>query len=192
MGMVPCRGVDDDGDGSTSWPYLALAPHACVVSQSWCPVPSWRVVWATGTLDRNSTGVRWHSVGLPDAVGIVSPLAWPIAATGHVEACPLPSRCQKFDPQARAFTSIAVGDSAGPCEACVFARDRIRALRVERDGARALGVGRDGVCARGVRRGGPPQEVGRDGNYALNRLGELMFIAISFLPSGIPNIDTRQ
>jgi hypothetical protein len=38
----------------------------------------------------------------------------------------------------------------------------------------------------------PPRGVGRDGKYALNHLGELMFVAISSLSSGIPNIDTRQ
>jgi hypothetical protein len=38
----------------------------------------------------------------------------------------------------------------------------------------------------------PPRGVGRDGNYALNRPGELMFVAISSLPPCIPNIDTRH
>jgi hypothetical protein len=44
-------------------------------------------------------GVRQHSVGLPDAMDDMSSHAWPVTATGHVEACPLPSRCQKFDPK---------------------------------------------------------------------------------------------
>jgi hypothetical protein len=73
MGMALRCGIDDDGDGFTSWPHLPLAPHAGVVSWSWRPVPSRRVVWAMGALDGNHTGVRWHSVSLPDVVDIVSP-----------------------------------------------------------------------------------------------------------------------
>jgi hypothetical protein len=42
----------------------------------------------------------------------------------------------------------------------------------------------------GLDKAGPSQGVERDGNYALNRLGKLMFAAISSLPPGIPNIDT--
>jgi hypothetical protein len=47
-----------------------------------------------------------------------------------------------------------VGDSAGPCEACAPARDRIHALGVGQDGARAPRVRQDGVRAIGIERGG--------------------------------------
>jgi hypothetical protein len=40
MRMVPRRDIDVDGDCSTSWPCLPLAPYAGVVSQSWHPIPS--------------------------------------------------------------------------------------------------------------------------------------------------------
>jgi hypothetical protein len=96
-GTAPHRGNDDDVDGSTSWPHLPLALHASVVSRLWRPVPSQRVVWATGALDGDRTEVRWHSVGLLGIVGVMCPQAWPVAAMGHVEACSLLSRCQKFD-----------------------------------------------------------------------------------------------
>jgi hypothetical protein len=72
-------------------------------------------------------------------------------ATGHVEACQLPSWYQKFDPGLHAFTSIVVGDSVVPREACASALDRIRALGVGRDGARAPTAGRGGVRALGGR-----------------------------------------
>jgi hypothetical protein len=91
MRTAPHRGVGDDGDGSTSWPHLPLAPHVGVISWSWRLVPSWWAVWATSALDENRTGVRWHSVGLPTTVDVVNPQAWPVMAMGHVEACPLPS-----------------------------------------------------------------------------------------------------
>jgi hypothetical protein len=93
------RSVDDDGDGSTSWPYSPLAPHAGIISRSWRPIPSWRGAWSTGTPDESRTGVRQHSVGSPDPVGDVSSQVCPVMAMGHVETCPLPSWCQKFDPR---------------------------------------------------------------------------------------------
>jgi hypothetical protein len=34
-----------------------------------------------------------------DAVGDVSSQVWPVMAMGHVEMCPLPFWCQKFDPR---------------------------------------------------------------------------------------------
>jgi hypothetical protein len=77
----------------------------------------------------------------------------------------------------------------GPREACALAQQQACASGVGRDRARAPGVGRGGVRALGVGRGGPfPRGVGRDDNYALNRMGELMSVAISSLPPGIPNI----
>jgi hypothetical protein len=49
--------------------------------------------------DGTRVGVRQHSVALPDAMDDVSSQAWPVTAMGRIEACPLPSRCQKSDPE---------------------------------------------------------------------------------------------
>jgi hypothetical protein len=55
-----------------------------------------------------------------------------------------------------------------------------------------LGPGEAESVPLGSNEVGAPRGVGRDGNYVLNRPGELIFIAISSLPPGIPNVDTRQ
>ena len=90
--------VDDDGDGSTSLPCSSLVLYAGVISRSWQSTLFWRAAWSTGTPVRSRTGIRQHSAGTPDTVGDVSPQVWSVVVTGHVEMCPLPSRCQGFDP----------------------------------------------------------------------------------------------
>jgi hypothetical protein len=98
MRATPRRDVDGDGDGSMLWPYLPPAPHAGVASRSCRPVPSWCTAWSTDSPDRSRTGIRQHSASMPGAVGDVKPQVWPITVMGRVEACLLPSRCQKSDP----------------------------------------------------------------------------------------------
>jgi hypothetical protein len=95
--------------------------------------------------------------------GWCGPQAWPITAIGRVEACPLPSLCQGFDPRTRAFMFVVVGGYAAPPAACAFTRGLTRTLGVRRDGppdlgvrwgrVRALRVGWAGAHAQGVRRG---------------------------------------
>jgi hypothetical protein len=81
--------VDDDGSGSISRPCSSLALHASVVSRSWHPIPSWRMVCSIGSLDGSHTGMRQHNSGPPGAIDDVRTQVWPVVATGHVETCPL-------------------------------------------------------------------------------------------------------
>jgi hypothetical protein len=71
----PRRNANGDGDGSTSWPYLLLAPHTSIVSRSWRPVPSCLALWT-----------MWASQ------------AWPAMALGHVEARPFLSGVRSLTP----------------------------------------------------------------------------------------------
>jgi hypothetical protein len=89
--MAPRRDVDDDRDGSMSWPCLPLVPHVGIVSQSWRPIPSWCVTLSTDSPNRSHTGVRQHSASLPNAMGDVNPQVLPIMVMGHVKACLFPS-----------------------------------------------------------------------------------------------------
>ena len=83
--------IDDDGDGSTSWPYSSLALYARIVSRSRRSTPFRRAAWSTGTPVRSCTGIRQHKAGTLDTIGDVSPQVWSIMATRHVETCLLPS-----------------------------------------------------------------------------------------------------
>jgi hypothetical protein len=63
----------------------------------------------------------WHSVGLPNAVHVVSSQAWPVATTGHVEvAHSLPVVGSLT--LGLCFPICSVGDNAGPHEACAPAQ----------------------------------------------------------------------
>jgi hypothetical protein len=71
--MSPCHDADGDGDGSTSWPCLQLAPRAGVVYRLWRPVPSCLALWVTW-----APSMACHGFGSCQGVSI-------------------PIRCQKFD-----------------------------------------------------------------------------------------------
>jgi hypothetical protein len=137
-------------------------------------------------------------------MGDVSSQAWPVMATGHVEACLLPSRCQKFDPRLRAPTSVVAGDSAGPPRGPTLQPEAEFApsgsgkaespfegwgetepapLVSDETEPAPLGLGKMESS---------PEGSGEYRNHALNRLDELMLMATGFLPLGIPNIDTRH
>jgi hypothetical protein len=73
MRMAPHRDIDDDGDGSMSWPCLPPAPYTGVISWSGHPVLPWRIAWSTDPPDRSLTWIRQHRASLPDAVGDVNP-----------------------------------------------------------------------------------------------------------------------
>jgi hypothetical protein len=94
----PRRDVDGDGDGSMSWPYSPLAPYAGVVSRSWCPTPSLRTAWSTGSLDVSRMKIGQHRVVLLNVVGDVSSQAWPVTPMGRVETCLLPSSVRSVTP----------------------------------------------------------------------------------------------
>jgi hypothetical protein len=89
----PRHDADGDGDGSTSWPCLPLAPCASIFSRSWRPVPSCLALWVT-----------W------------APQEWPVVAMGHVEACPFPSSVRSLTPDSSFFVHSSKGsaDPMGP------------------------------------------------------------------------------
>jgi hypothetical protein len=139
-------------------------------------------------------------------MGDVSSQAWPVTATGRVEACLLPSWCQKFDPGLRAPTSVMAGDSAGPPRGPTLQPEAEFApsgsgkaespppfeesgetkpapLVSDETEPAPLGLGKTESS---------PEGSGEYRNHALNRPGEFMLMATGFLPLGIPNIDTRH
>jgi hypothetical protein len=182
--MAPRRDIDGNGDGSMSWPCLPLAPHVGIVSRSWCSVPSWRTAWSTDSPDRSRTWIRQHIASLPDVVGDVNPQVWPVMVTGHVEACLLPSRRQKSDPDS-SFHIRSGWRLRGPlCWACASAQGRARALGVGRGRAPHLGVEADPMPRGRTRRSLRPSGLGEaelalrgsDGTAVtpLNRPGEVI------------------
>jgi hypothetical protein len=122
----------------------------------------------------------------------MSPQAWPVVATNHVEACPLPSRCQKFDPGLMLshlkwleIVWASVRPALPPkTESAPSGSDETKLVPSGSDETEPApsGSGKVEPVPLGSKEVGPPRGVGRDSNYALNHLGELMFVAISFLP----------
>ena len=54
----PVGPIDDDRDGSMSWPYSSLAIYVGIVSQSRHSTLFRRAAWSTGTSIRSRMGIR--------------------------------------------------------------------------------------------------------------------------------------